>query len=265
MRRARPAAPRRVSALRACALPHPPPVRSPRYTFDETDEALDKEPLAEWWAKETAAAAVRWRRELGIVDEPDAPPRPPPPPRDDDDDDELEWEELQPGDAASVQLRRPPAGCAAAPELIDASALGDGAPPAPPPSAGWPYSSTLAALPASALEPPTLVTDYAWDGSGRAAVKVYVALARGAAALVLSPACYAEFSEHTARVEVLINGGGAGVVGARRVCFSARLARAILPEKSSAKVKPEKGELVITLKKAEPGVEWSTLLRDVNE
>ena len=58
---------------------------------------------------------------------------------------------------------------------------------------------------------------------------------------------------------------GAGVVGARRVCFSARLARAILPEKSSAKVKPEKGELVITLKKAEPGVEWSTLLHDVNE
>ena len=237
----------------------------PRYTFDETDEALDKEPLAEWWATETAAAALRWRHERGIVEEPDAPPQPPPAARGDDDDDELEWEELAPGDAAMVELRRPPEGCAAAPELIDAAALGGDAPPAPPPCAGWPYSTTLAALPVSALEPPTLVTDYAWDGTGRSAVKVYVALACGGAALVLSPACYTDFSEGEARVEVLVNGGGAGVVGARRVCFSARLARAILPEKSSAKVKPEKGELVITLKKAEPGVEWSALLRDVNE
>ena len=109
-----------------------------------------------------------------------------------------------------------------------------------------------------------VVTDYAWDGTGRTAVKVYVTLA-GGAGFVLSPSCHADFTETDARVEVLVNGGVAGVVGAARVCFQARLAREIVPEKSSAKIKAEKGELVITLKKAEPGIEWFTLLRDVNQ
>merc|ERR1719333_215989 len=72
-----------------------PEAERPRYAFDETDEALDKEPLAEWWAKEAATAVVRWKHALGIVDEPERAPRAPAAAKgadDDDDDDEFEWE-----------------------------------------------------------------------------------------------------------------------------------------------------------------------------
>lgn len=50
----------------------------------------------------------------------------------------------------------------------------------------------------------------------------------------------------------------------RRLCFSSFLAHGVDAARCKAKVKAEKGEVVLVLRKADPDDAWARLSRDVN-
>ena len=243
-----------------------PPQERDQYAFDETDEQSDPESVIQWWDRTAYDEEVEWCRSLGreprrfLTDDPDgdlaARSRRLGLDDDDDDDDDDDEEDdpvvevLAAPDAAPLPL--PPGGMlgAAPVKLAPKPAAAE---PAVEPR--WPYGVTISKLAAAASWAPKVVSDYAFD-PGAKSVKVYLSL--GKHLTLADDAVFVFFGYDHLRVEAL------HAPSKSRAVFSVDLAHDVDAEKCKFKVKADRGDVVLTLRKFNADDVWAKLNKDVN-